>query len=230
MKDKIMIIVSIVIVLLICIPVPNIVITSFFALLLLGLIVIACLSFYSSRKRKLIERLPTIILYWSFATLGTMISSVRNILTTENFENQNKLIQAFGNDIVGKNVYIGLPISILLIAITLILARVSKIRCKNTISSLQNKTSRDELEYLLSYDGVIKFLSGTIKAAVFIYLVVIIGSTLIHFINYKQEISIALEESIVLASGLSNMMFAMMTFCNFCCDYYIRNFFKENNE
>lgn len=230
MKDKILIIGSIALVLLLVIPVPNIVVTSLFALLFLGLIAIAFVNFYSLRKRKLIQYLPSIIVYWSLAGLGITISSVRNILTTENFENQSNLIRALGNDIVGKNIYLGLPISIILIVITLLIVKVSQLRCKNTISSLQEKTSRNELEYLLSYDGANKFLSGTIKAVVLIFGVVIIGYSLVHFINYKQDIAVAMKESIALASGLTNTMLAMMTLCNFFCDFFIREFFKEDNK
>lgn len=230
MKDKIMIINVISLVLLFFVPVPNVVITSFFVLFFLGLIVITYLTFYSLRKRKSIQNLPSIIVYWSMAGMGITISSVRNILTTENFENQNNIIRVFGNDIVGKNVYIGFSISIILIVMTLLIVKISQNCYKNTVNLLQEKTSRDELEYLLSYDGANKFLAGTIKAVVLIFGVVIIGYSLVHFINYKQDIAVAMKESISLASGLINLILAMMTLCNFCCGYFIMRYFEEDNK
>lgn len=95
---------------------------------------------------------------------------------------------------------------------------------------LQEKSSRDELEYLLSYDGANKFLSGTIKAVVLVFGVVIIGYSLVHFINYKQDIAVAMKESISLASGLINLILAMMTLCDFCCGCFIMKYFREDNK
>lgn len=230
MKDKFLIALGFIFVLLISIPVPNFMITSLIALLLLGLIVITVLLFRSLHKKTLIQRLPGIILCWTLFLLIIMISATRNIILTEEYENQNILIRYFGSDLIANKAYIGLPITIIIIAISLIFIEIPKHRIENLLTNLEDKIAREELEYVSSLDGVIKCISGTTKLAVIMFGVEIIACTLVHFIIYKQEITEVLNQSFVLATGITNLLVLMLTFCSFCCDYFISEFFKERNE
>lgn len=214
--------------LLLIIPVPDIVITIFFSLLFLGLTVIYVLSLYSLGKKRLIPKLPDIILYWILSTLGVMISCVRNIMTTECFEEQNKILRFAAKDINGVDTYGSIPITILIIAITFINIIIVKTKMKDEFYNRSGKESKDELLYFINMQKVTKVISGTVKAAVFVFVVALLGSTLTHVKNYEQNISDVIKQSLYLSSGLTNMILIMMSLCCMCINFFITVFHKED--
>lgn len=210
---------TILVILFLFIQLPDIAISILFGLLFAGVLLILALGIYSGKKKFMIKFFPRIILLWALLLLTTNISAVRNIFTTENFEFQNGIFQFFMSQEISPKLFLELTIILIVIVITCILNHSYKSRITDGIKSIQSITSSDRLEYYSNLEGAVKFLTGNLKVLIFIFLLVILGRTVIGYSIYHKEILIAVQESIMLACRLMYLDMPMMIICTFSCSF-----------
>ncbi len=146
---------------------------------------------------------PQVILFTTMFGLALNITSTRNILLQHDMNNQSEMVKTFSEIVAGDNLVIGFVIFIILIVVQVLVVtkgaeRVSEVKARFTLDAMNNKmfdiqndlnagvineeeaarrknNVRREVAFFSSMDGASKFVSGNVKAGIFITVVNLVG-------------------------------------------------------
>ncbi len=218
------------VVILMVIPLPPIALDVFFATnIMIGLLVLM-LALHTFRPLDF-SSFPTILLVATVLRLALNVASTRVVLS----EGQNgpgaagRVIEAFGEFVIGGNFVVGIFVFTILIIINLIVitkgaGRVSEVSARFTLDSMPGKQmaidadinagvltpeealkKREELgketDFYSAMDGATKFVKGDAIAAVLILAINIIGGLAIGIGQHGLPVSVAAETYILLSIG-----------------------------
>ena len=218
------------VVVLMVIPLPPVALDVFFATnIMIGLLVLM-LALHTFRPLDF-SSFPTILLVATVLRLALNVASTRVVLS----EGQNgpgaagRVIEAFGEFVIGGNFAVGIFVFIILIIINLIVitkgaGRVSEVSARFTLDSMPGKQmaidadinagvltpeealkKREELgketDFYSAMDGATKFVKGDAIAAVLILAINIIGGLAIGIGQHGLPASVAAETYILLSVG-----------------------------
>lgn len=228
MKNKLIIIPAVIIVALLMVPLPVVVINVMYVIALASSITILVVEL--ARKR-LWKGLPSIVLTETLFILVCSISSTRNILTTKTFEEQNPVL-----NLVHLNYIVAIILAFILIGVMLFIVmkgtvRVavaaarfcldgmnqrlfdidSRFKCNEISkeeSEIEKRILREEIDFYSNLDGSARFLSGTAKTVSYIYLVSIIGGTVIGV--FQNSLSLKEASNIYSSVVFFNLLFCML--------------------
>ena len=222
-------IVVVLIILMIVVPLPKMVIDILMALNLSLSIILLLVVVYTSRASNL-SSFPQIILLFTLFGLGLNISSTRLILTaSSNLSAQSAMVQAFANIVTGDNLVIGFVMFVIIIIIQVVVitkgaGRVSEVSARFTLDAMSTKQfdidnrlsqgyiteeeaknlkdqlSRD-IDFYSNMDGSSKFVSGNVKAGIFITVINLVGGFLVGMIQNQLSWSEALNIYATLTIG-----------------------------
>lgn len=214
-------IVVVLIIFTIIVPLPKMVIDILMALNLSLSIILLLVVVYTSRASDL-SSFPQIILLFTLFGLGLNISSTRLILTaSSNFSSQSAMVQAFANIVTGDNLVIGFVMFVIIIIIQVVVitkgaGRVSEVSARFTLDAMSTKQfdidnrlsqgyiteeeakklkeqlSRD-IDFYSNMDGSSKFVSGNVKAGIFITVINLVGGFLVGMLQNNLTWSEALN-------------------------------------
>ena len=214
-------IVVVLIIFTIIVPLPKMVIDILMALNLSLSIILLLVVVYTSRASDL-SSFPQIILLFTLFGLGLNISSTRLILTaSSNLSSQSAMVQAFANIVTGDNLVIGFVMFVIIIIIQVVVitkgaGRVSEVSARFTLDAMSTKQfdidnrlsqgyiteeeakklkeqlSRD-IDFYSNMDGSSKFVSGNVKAGIFITVINLVGGFLVGMLQNNLTWSEALN-------------------------------------
>ena len=146
---------------------------------------------------------PRVVQFATMFGLGLNISSTRNILMQHDMANQSEMVKTFADIVAGDSLVIGFVIFIILIVVQVLVVtkgaeRVSEVKARFTLDAMNNKMFdiqndlnagiiseaeaakrksliRREVDFYSAMDGSSKFVSGNVKAGIFITVVNLIG-------------------------------------------------------
>ena len=223
------------IVLLIFIPIPKILIDLFMILNLAGSFVVL-LAVLNTPRASDFQTFPRIILFQTMFGLGINVASTRLILMNNGADKaaQSSMVQAFAEIVAGKNIVLGFVIFIILIVVQVLVVtkgsgRVSEVAARFSLDSMTQKyfdvdnrlnagiiddqealrlkdAIRKEVDFYSNMDGSSKFVSGSVKAGIFITVVNLLGGVIVGVTNAKYNIygsnAFAVYSSLTIGDGL----------------------------
>ena len=203
MSSTFVAIASVVVVLMLVIGLPKPMIDAFM-ILNLAISVAILLTVIYTPKASTFTSFPRVILLVTLFGLGINISSTRLILTAKDMSAQSNMVKAFASIVTGgNNIIIGIVIFIILIVVQVVVitkgaTRISEVAARFSLDSMNTKMfavdselnsgsiteeearqrkkeiQRDS-DFYSAMDGSSKFVSGNVKAGIFITLINLIG-------------------------------------------------------
>ena len=227
------------IVLLIFIPIPKILIDLFMILNLAGSFVVL-LAVLNTPRASDFQTFPRIILFQTMFGLGINVASTRLILMNHGADKaaQSSMVQAFAEIVAGKNIVLGFVIFIILIVVQVLVVtkgsgRVSEVAARFSLDSMTQKyfdvdnrlnagiiddqealrlkdAIRKEVDFYSNMDGSSKFVSGSVKAGIFITVVNLLGGVIVGVTNAKYNLdaskAFAVYSSLTIGDGLMSQL------------------------
>lgn len=211
-------------------PVPPFLLDLFFSFNIALSIVVLLVGVYSLRPLDFAV-FPTILLVATLLRLALNVASTRVVLLEghEGGDAAGKVIQAFGEVVIGGNYAVGLVIFIILMIINFVVVtkgagRISEVSARFTLDAMPGKqmaidadlnaglidqdearTRREdvasEADFYGAMDGASKFVRGDAIAGILILVLNIIGGLTVGMIQHDLEFSDALEKYILLTIG-----------------------------
>ncbi len=206
-------------------PLPGFIIDVLIALNLALSIGIIMITMYIQQPMEF-NSFPTVLLLVTLLRLGINISTSRRILLDGM---AGKVIQTFGNLVVGGNYVIGVVIFLMLMIIQWVVinngaGRVAEVAARFTLDALpgkqmsidadlnaglidenqarlRRKLVQEEADFYGSMDGASKFVKGDAIAAVVIMLVNILGGFLIGMLQHQMSAMEALQNYTLVTVG-----------------------------
>lgn len=156
--------------------------------------------------------------------------------TTGALQNQSFMVQAFAKVVAGDDIIIGAIIFIILIIVQLVVvtkgaSRVSEVAARFSLDSMnqklfdvndrlnqgaitqeeaerQKETIRKEIDFYSAMDGSSKFVSGNVKAGIFITLINLIGGFIMGMVRNGMSFQDALNtySSLTIGDGLTSQL------------------------
>ena len=243
MSNTAVAIASVVVVLMLVIGLPKPMIDTFM-ILNLAISVAILLTVIYTPKASTFTSFPRVILLVTLFGLGINISSTRLILTATGMAAQSDMVKAFAGIVTGgNNIIIGIVIFIILIVVQVVVitkgaTRISEVAARFSLDSMNTKMfavdselnsgsiteeeararkkeiQRDS-DFYSAMDGASKFVSGNVKAGIFITLINLIGGFAVGMLMNKMSFSDALNNYSILTIGdglLSQMPSLMLSF------------------
>ncbi|AJQ95969.1 flagellar biosynthesis pathway, component FlhA [Gynuella sunshinyii YC6258] len=211
-------------------PVPPFLLDIFFTFNIALAIVVLLVSIYVLRPLDFAV-FPTILLISTLLRLSLNVASTRVVLMYghEGGDSAGKVIQAFGEVLIGGNYAVGLVVFAILMIINFVVVtkgagRVSEVSARFTLDAMPGKqmaidadlnaglidaetakTRRlevgQEADFYGSMDGASKFVRGDAVAGVLILLINIVGGLAIGTLQYSLEFGDAVEKYALLTIG-----------------------------
>ncbi|GAB2198524.1 flagellar biosynthesis protein FlhA [Sessilibacter sp. MAH3] len=211
-------------------PLPSFLLDVFFSFNIALSIVVLLVSVYSLRPLEFAV-FPTILLIATLLRLGLNVASTRVVLLNghEGGDAAGKVIQAFGEVVIGGNYAVGLVVFIILMIINFVVVtkgagRISEVSARFTLDAMpgkqmaidadlnaglidqeEAKTRREEVsneaDFYGAMDGASKFVRGDAVAGILILLINIIGGLGIGMAQHGLTFTDALEKYILLTIG-----------------------------
>ncbi len=214
----------------IMIPLPAFLLDLFFTFnITLSMIVIIVVIY--TMKPLDFAAFPTIILIMTLLRLALNVASTRIVLMEGHTggDAAGKVIEAFGEFVIGGNFAVGLVVFSILIVINFIVitkgaGRVAEVSARFTLDAMpgkqmaidadlntgfltqeEAKTRREDLakeaDFYGSMDGASKFVRGDAVAGIVILVINIIGGLLIGMLQHDLDFSTALQRYVLLTVG-----------------------------
>lgn len=224
-KDALLAGVMLLIIIMMLVPLPTLILDLLIALNLAFSIVILLTSMYISKPLEF-SVFPTVLLIATLFRLGLNISLSRSILLNAE---AGKVIEAFGNMVVGGNYVVGVVIFLILMIIQFVVitsgtGRVAEVAARFTLDAMPGKqmaidadlnsglideddarTRRreiaEEADFYGAMDGSVKFVKGDATAGLIIVAVNILGGVVIGALMHNMEIMQSLEQYTLLTVG-----------------------------
>ena len=243
MSNTFVAIASVVVVLMLVIGLPKPMIDAFM-ILNLAISVAILLTVIYTPKASTFTSFPRVILLVTLFGLGINISSTRLILTAKDMSAQSNMVKAFASIVTGgNNIIIGIVIFIILIVVQVVVitkgaTRISEVAARFSLDSMNTKMfavdselnsgsiteeeararkkeiQRDS-DFYSAMDGSSKFVSGNVKAGIFITLINLIGGFAVGMVMNGMDFQQALNNYSILTIGdglLSQMPSLMLSF------------------
>lgn len=211
-------------------PLPPILLDLFFSFNIALSIVVLLVGVYSLRPLDFAV-FPTILLVATLLRLALNVASTRVVLLEghEGGAAAGKVIQAFGEVVIGGNYTVGIIIFIILMIINFVVVtkgagRISEVSARFTLDAMPGKqmaidadlnaglidqdearTRREdvasEADFYGAMDGASKFVRGDAVAGILILILNIIGGLIVGMLQHELEFQDALEKYILLTIG-----------------------------
>lgn len=211
-------------------PLPAFLLDVFFSFNIALSIVVLLVGIYSLRPLDFAV-FPTILLVATLLRLALNVASTRVVLLEghEGGDAAGKVIQAFGEVVIGGNYAVGLVVFIILMIINFVVVtkgagRISEVSARFTLDAMPGKqmaidadlnaglinqeearTRREdvsnEADFYGAMDGASKFVRGDAVAGILILLINVIGGLAIGMAQHDLAFSDALERYILLTIG-----------------------------
>lgn len=157
-------------------------------------------------------------------------------VVSRQLQNQSAMVQAFADIVAGNNIVVGFVIFIILIVVQVLVVtkgagRVSEVAARFSLDSMNQKmfdvdnrlnsgaideheaerlkdAIRKEIDFYSNMDGSSKFVSGNVKAGIFITVVNLLGGFIIGMISNGMGFSEALStySSLTIGDGLTSQL------------------------
>ena len=188
-----------------------------------AVIALGAVTFIRKLRKKDLLFVPRFVLVWVLFNIALVVSLSRNILTTEAFENQNKISSfLFEKNTSTINIIISVVIFLGLTITGLSIGNTGKNRLKNQWESVKNEGNKEKIEFYGSLDGSFRFLNGAFVIIIFITLVIFFGGTLVGNLRYGKSMIDCIKENVLLAMGTGIVFQAL----NICCNFIVSNCFE----
>ncbi|BFM16544.1 flagellar biosynthesis protein FlhA [Maricurvus nonylphenolicus] len=211
-------------------PVPPFLLDVFFSFNIALSIVVLLVGVYTLRPLDFAV-FPTILLVATLLRLALNVASTRVVLLEGHAggDAAGKVIQAFGEVVIGGNYAVGLVVFIILMIINFVVVtkgagRISEVSARFTLDAMPGKqmaidadlnaglidqdearTRREdvaaEADFYGSMDGASKFVRGDAVAGILILVLNIIGGLIVGMVQHQLEFQDALEKYILLTIG-----------------------------
>ncbi|MFL0808945.1 MAG: flagellar biosynthesis protein FlhA [Agarilytica sp.] len=211
-------------------PLPAFLLDAFFSFNIALSIVVILVAVYSLRPLDFAV-FPTILLVATLLRLALNVASTRIVLLKghEGGDAAGKVIEAFGEVVIGGNYAVGLVVFIILIIINFVVVtkgagRVSEVSARFTLDAMPGKqmaidadlnagvidqdearTRRQEVsseaDFYGSMDGASKFVRGDAVAGILILILNIVGGLAIGMAQHNLEFADATEKYVLLTIG-----------------------------
>ncbi len=211
-------------------PLPPFLLDTFFSFNIALSIVVLLVAVYSLRPLDFAV-FPTILLVATLLRLALNVASTRIVLLNghEGGDAAGKVIQSFGEVVIGGNYAVGLVVFIILIIINFVVVtkgagRISEVSARFTLDAMPGKqmaidadlnaglidqdearTRRAEVaseaDFYGAMDGASKFVRGDSVAGILILIINIIGGLIVGMAQHQLEFSDALEKYVLLTIG-----------------------------
>lgn len=211
-------------------PLPPILLDAFFSFNIALSIVVLLVSIYSLRPLDFAV-FPTILLVATLLRLALNVASTRVVLLEghKGGDAAGKVIEAFGEVVIGGNYAVGLVVFIILMIINFIVVtkgagRISEVSARFTLDAMPGKQmaidadlnagliDQDEArkrrievaaeaDFYGSMDGASKFVRGDSIAGILILFINIIGGLIVGLVQHHLEFQDALQKYILLTIG-----------------------------
>lgn len=211
-------------------PVPAFLLDIFFSFNIALSIVVILVSIYTYRPLDFAV-FPTILLVATLLRLALNVASTRVVLLNghEGGDAAGKVIQAFGEVVIGGNYTVGFVVFMILMIINFVVVtkgagRISEVSARFTLDAMPGKqmaidadlnaglidqdearTRREEVtaeaDFYGSMDGASKFVRGDAVAGIMILVINIIGGLIVGMIQHELEFQEALQKYILLTIG-----------------------------
>lgn len=211
-------------------PLPAFLLDVFFSFNIALSIVVLLVGVYSMRPLDFAV-FPTILLLATLLRLALNVASTRVVLLEghEGGDAAGKVIQAFGEVVIGGNYAVGLVVFLILIIINFVVVtkgagRISEVSARFTLDAMpgkqmaidadlnaglidqeeakqRRKDVASEADFYGAMDGASKFVRGDAVAGILILIINIIGGLGVGMAQHNLEFSDALEKYILLTIG-----------------------------
>lgn len=211
-------------------PVPAFLLDAFFTFNIALSIVVLLVGVYAMRPLDF-AAFPTILLLATLLRLALNVASTRVVLLNghEGGDAAGKVIQSFGEVVIGGNYAVGLVVFLILMIINFVVVtkgagRISEVSARFTLDAMPGKqmaidadlnaglidqeearTRRQdvasEADFYGAMDGASKFVRGDAIAGILILVINIIGGLGIGMIQHELEFQDALQKYILLTIG-----------------------------
>lgn len=214
----------------IILPMPAFLLDAFFTFNIALSIVVLMVTIYALRPLDF-AAFPTILLVATLLRLSLNVASTRVILLKgqEGGDAAGKVIQAFGEVVIGGNYAVGIVVFLILMIINFVVVtkgagRISEVSARFTLDAMPGKqmaidadlnaglidqdearTRRKEVaseaDFYGAMDGASKFVRGDAVAGILIMVITIIGGLIIGMIQHELEFGQAMEIYVLLTIG-----------------------------
>ena len=211
-------------------PVPAFMLDAFFSFNIALSIVVLLVGIYAMRPLDF-AAFPTILLVATLMRLALNVASTRVVLLNghEGGDAAGKVIQAFGEVVIGGNYAVGLVVFLILMIINFVVVtkgagRISEVSARFTLDAMPGKQMAidadlnaglidqeearrrredvaSEADFYGAMDGASKFVRGDAIAGILILAINIIGGIGIGMVQHSLEFSDALEKYVLLTIG-----------------------------
>ena len=222
-KNIYTLIITLVPVIMLMVPLAKPVLYVLFAIDVAAVIALGAITLIRKLRKKDLLFVPRFVLVWVLFNIALVVSLSRNILTTEAFENQNKISsRLFEKNTSTINIIISVVIFLCLTITGLIIGNTGKNRLKNQWESVKNEGNKEKIEFYGSLDGSFRFLNGAFVFVLFITAVIFLGGSLTGNLRYGKAMIDCIKENVMLAMGTSIVFQAL----NICCSFIVSNCFE----
>ena len=211
-------------------PLPAILLDMAFTFNIMLALIILLVTVYVARPLEF-DSFPSILLIATLMRLALNIASTRVVLLQghENSDAAGKVIEAFGEVVIGGNYAVGLVVFLILVIINFVVVtkgagRISEVTARFTLDALpgkqmsidadlnagivtqeQAKLRREEVgreaDFYGAMDGASKFVRGDAIAGIIILLINMVGGLVIGMAQHDMGFSLALERYSLLTIG-----------------------------
>lgn len=211
-------------------PLPAFLLDAFFTFNIALSIVVLLVSVYSLRPLDFAV-FPTILLVATLLRLALNVASTRVVLLEghNGGDAAGKVIQAFGEVVIGGNFAVGLVVFIILIIINFVVVtkgagRISEVSARFTLDAMPGKQMAidadlnaglidqeeakkrrtdvsSEADFYGAMDGASKFVRGDSIAGILILIINVIGGLAIGIVQHQLEFQDALQKYVLLTIG-----------------------------
>jgi flagellar biosynthesis protein FlhA len=211
-------------------PIPTLMLDAFFSFNIALALVVLLVSVYAQRPLDF-AAFPTILLIATLLRLGLNVASTRVILIDghEGGHAAGKVIEAFGNVVIGGNYTVGIVIFIILMIINFVVVtkgagRISEVSARFTLDAMPGKQmaidadlnagliDQDqarhrrqevaaEADFYGAMDGASKFVKGDAIAGIMIMFICIFGGLGVGILQHDLPFTEALQKYTLLTIG-----------------------------
>lgn len=211
-------------------PMPPFLLDIFFTLNITIALVVLCVSVYAMRPLDFAV-FPTILLVATLLRLALNVASTRVVLLKghEGGSAAGKVIESFGEVVIGGNYAVGLIVFVILIIINFVVVtkgagRIAEVSARFTLDAMPGKQmavdadlnagvidqeqARDrrleitqEADFYGAMDGASKFVKGDAIAGILILVINLIGGLAIGMMQYELDFTAATERYALLTIG-----------------------------
>src|SRR5690554_3073525 len=211
-------------------PIPTFILDALFTFNIALSMVVLLVGVYAMRPLDF-QAFPTILLLATLLRLALNVASTRVVLLNghEGGDAAGKVIQSFGEVVIGGNYAVGLVVFLILMIINFVVVtkgagRISEVSARFTLDAMPGKqmaidadlnaglidqdearTRRKEVaseaDFYGAMDGASKFVRGDAIAGILIMVITIIGGLMIGMIQHQLEFGQAMEVYTLLTIG-----------------------------